>query len=145
MSDNHDTPELDEAVIVFQGDLFNCRERLRVLHEEEVHAEIIGAEGAVVVDGMPTMMNIIVPREDLELTIEIFADIWQETLSSEGLQEDEISELSGDVIDFSQDTIICPGCRTELSEVTEDGECPECGLFLGLPEDDDDEDDEEES
>lgn len=122
-------PETDDLVTVFIGDLNNCRERLHELAEEKIPSIIVAYSDVVSAMGPPTL-QLQVLREDLPDVAKVFAEIWEEVLDTEGLH------VSGpDVIDFSQDTIVCPGCESELSELTEDGECPECGLFLGLPED----------
>lgn len=125
----------DEFVIVFQGDLFNCRERMTFLEEEEIPCQIIGVEETLSQDGMPPVMQLVVLKEDIEDVVAIFAEVWKETLDREGLDADQIQQLKEDVVDLNAETIICPGCQTEISEVTEEGECIECGLFLGLPED----------
>lgn len=138
MSETTSPETQEEWIVVFQSDLFTCRERLAVLLEEEINAQIIAAED-VRHDGMPTYMQVIVLQEDIEEVVEIFAEIWKETLSTEGLDESEIQQVAEDVVDLSQDTVICPGCQKEISEITEDGECIECGLFLGFPDEEDEE------
>ncbi len=126
-------PEVDELVTVFIGDLNNCRERLHDLAEEGIPSVIMVYEEVINSMG-PPVLQLQVRKTDIEDVAEIFAELWEEVLDTEG-----IGEVGNDVIDFSADTIICPGCQTEISEVTEEGECPECGLFLGLPEEDESE------
>lgn len=121
-------PDIDDLVTVFIGDLHNCRERLHELAEEKIPS-IIVAYSDVVNEVGPPVLQLQVRREDLEDVADVFAEIWEEVLDTEGLDTSR-----SDVVDLSQDTITCPGCGSEVSELTEDGECPECGLFLGLPE-----------
>ncbi len=124
---------IEEMVTVFLGDLQNCRERLLTLEEHEIPAVIVGElEGEVLEQGPPTL-ELRVYREDLEAVVAVFQQIWQETLAISGLEA-----TPDNVVDLSQDTVVCPGCQTEIAEVTADGECPECGLFLGFPPEDDD-------
>ena len=121
-------PEEEDLVTVFVGDLNNCRERLHELAEEGVPSIIVAYEEVISSMG-PPVLQLLVRKEDIEDVAEIFAEIWEEVLDTEG-----IGDVVNDVIDLSADTIVCPGCQTETDEVTEEGECPECGLFLGLPE-----------
>ncbi len=123
-------PENDDLVTVFISDLQNCRERLEELHEEGIPSVIVAFEDHISAMG-PPVLQLLVRREDIEDVAEIFKEIWEEVLDTEG-----VTTTTSDVIDFSQDTIVCPGCETEISEVTEEGECPECGLFLGFPDED---------
>ena len=120
----------EDLVTVFMGDLYNCRERLNILEEHEISSIITGELEGIQDDlGAPTL-SLQIKREDLEQVITIFNEVWEEILEVEGIEDAEAS-----VLDFSADVIVCPGCQTETDEVTEDGECPECGLFLGFPED----------
>lgn len=123
-------PEKDDLVAVFMGDLHNCRERLHELAEEGIPSLVTGAND-VVNDMGPPVLQLLVRREDIEDVAEIFAELWEEVLEVEG-----IGDTVSDAIDLNADTIVCPGCQTEISELTAEGECPECGLFLGLPDDD---------
>jgi hypothetical protein len=124
---------IEEMVTVFLGDLQNCRERLITLEEYDIPAVIVGdIEGEVPAQGPPTL-ELRVYREDIEAVVELFQQIWQETLAFAGLEAPP-----DQIVDLSQDTVVCPGCQTEISEVTDEGECPECGLFLGFPPEEDD-------
>jgi len=130
-------PTREDLITIFIGDLHNCRERKRILEEEGIPSVLVGdLEGTIPDAGIP-ILSLRVEEEDIEDVRDIFEELWQETLDLEGLQEDN------SVIDLNQDVITCPGCQTELTEVTEEGLCPECGLFLGLPEEEDDGEDEE--
>jgi hypothetical protein len=129
----HELP-IDEMVTVFLGDLSTCRERLRVLEEEGIPAVIVGSlEGEIPDVGAP-ILQLRVMREDIPDVVDVFQEIWKEILNLEGV-EDPVEAL----VDLSQDTVICPGCQSEISEVTEDGECPVCGLFLGFPPEEEEE------
>lgn len=121
-------PEQDDLVTVFLGDLQNCRERLEELAEEGIPSVIVAYEDHISAMG-PPVLQLLVRREDIEDVADIFREIWEEVLDTEG-----VTTTASDIIDFSQDTIICPGCQSEISEVTEEGACPECELFLGFPE-----------
>ena len=135
MSESDKTTDGSELITVFIGDLFNCRERKRTLEEEHIDAFVSGDVEGLVSELGPPILRLQVKKEDIEDVIEIFQDEWQEVLTTEGLQDKET-----DAMDFSQESITCPGCQTETTEVTEDGECPTCGLFLGFPEGADDDD-----
>ncbi|MCB9639044.1 MAG: hypothetical protein H6727_09145 [Myxococcales bacterium] len=122
---------VEEMVTVFIGDLQNCRERLLALEEHEIPAVVVGdVDGTVPEQGAP-VLELRVYREDLEDVIDLFEQLWQETLELSGLE----AQHDG-VVDLSQDIVVCPGCQSEISEVTAEGECPECGLFLGFPPED---------
>lgn len=122
-------PDEEDLITIFVGDLYNCRERERILEREGIASIIVGPTDGRVADLGPPVLQLQIRREDIQDTVEIFEEEWQEILDIEGLDAQE------DVIDLNQDTIVCPGCGTEISEVTEEGECTECGLFLGLPDD----------
>lgn len=129
-------PELDELVAVFVGDLHNCRERLYELEQEGIPSIIIGQMEGGVFESGPPVLELCVRKEDLEDVAEIFEEIWEEILDTEGVDNGSDSPA----IDFSKDTVVCPGCQSEISEVTEEGECIECGLFLGFPDEGEEED-----
>ncbi len=131
--------EREEWVTVFTGDLHNCKERLEILQEEGIEAIVEGdIEDSVQEVGVP-IFQLKVQKKDLEEVAEIFAEIWEEILETEG-----IGEISDEIVDLSKDKVICPGCKSEIEEVTEDGECPECGLFLGFPPEEEGEEESEE-
>ncbi len=120
----------EELITVFVGDLYNCRERLNILEENEIPAVITGDLDGIYQDVGQPVFSLEVRRSDVEDVIEIFNEVWEEILEIEG-----ITDVDEAIIDLNADVIVCPGCQTETSEVTEDGECPHCGLFLGFPED----------
>jgi len=122
------SPEEEGWVTVFVGSLDNCRERLKELEYAGVPSIILKYEEIANAMGPPAL-QLKVREEDIEDVSDIFREIWEEVLVLEG-----VGDHVNDVIDLSADTIICPGCQTETDTVTEEGECPECGLFLGLPE-----------
>ncbi len=128
LGENHQNSDGDgELLTVFVGDLYSCKERLETLEEEGIEAVVeMSPQDA---EGVPPLFELKVKREDLEEVAEIFAEIWEEILKVEG-----ITEQTDGIIDLSQETVTCPGCLSVIDCVTEDGECPECGLFLGLPD-----------
>ncbi len=66
-----------------------------------------------------------VAGNQLEKAKSIMDEDFLDTLSD---KEKEISKM---IVDHNASHIQCPGCLTEFA--TGPSECPECGLFLGLP------------
>ena len=128
-------PEEDDVVTVFVGDLHNCRERLAILADENIPSLIAGDVEGMISEYGPPVLTLQVRREDMEDVVEIFEEVWLETLDLEGLDVDEA------IVDLSSDSIVCPGCQSVIDEVTADGECPECSLYLGFPEESSSDDD----
>ena len=68
-----------------------------------------------------------VPEASIESCREFIDRMQKETIAREGLEDYEAP-----LLDYSKEEISCPACGTVCSSKLE--ECPECGLFLGLPE-----------
>ena len=132
MSEEQVIPD-DKAIYIFGGQLEECQSRARIFAEEDVFTEIEYDEAATQqIGGAFPVFVLKAHLDDKELIQEIMEDIWQEALVLNGLSEDTA------VVDLTADTVICPGCQTEITELTEEGECPECFLFLGFPPEEDD-------
>ena len=124
----------EKAIYIYGGQLEECQSRARVFAEEGVVTAIEFDEAAThQIGGAFPVFVLRAHADDQELIREIMEDIWQEALELNGLAD------NAPVVDLTADTVICPGCQTEISELTEEGECPECFLFLGFPPDEDEE------
>ena len=127
----------EELTPVFAGDLDNCKTRNRVLAEHGIPALITGDLEATETETLSPYMYVQCATEDVEDVAAIFQELWNESLSTEGIQVDE-----ADAVDMEAEEIECPGCSTVISELTVEGECPECGLFLGYDEEVEEEEEE---
>lgn len=116
-------------VTVFIGTLDNCKERHHILAEANIPS-LISRDVEGLIDEMgPPVLALQVDEEDIQAVIDIFEEVWDESLDIEGLQVQNPG-----LIDLDEETIECPGCGSIVEELL-DGECPECGLFLGVPDD----------
>ena len=119
----------EELTPVFAGDLENCKARYQVLGEHGIPSLITGDLEAKETETLSPYMYLQCATEDVEDVAAIFQDLWNESLTLEGIEVDEV-----DAVDMEAEEIECPGCSTLISELTVEGECPECGLFLGYDE-----------
>ncbi len=136
MSEEQSIPD-DKAIYIFGGSLEECQSRARVFLKEDVVTEMeYDEEATQQIGGAFPVFVLRANMDDKELIQEIMEDIWEEALVLNGMSTDVA------VVDLTQDTIVCPGCTTEISELTEEGECTECFLFLGFPPDEEEEEEE---
>ena len=123
----------EKAITIYGGQLEECQSRARVFAEGVVTEIAVDEAATQQIGGAFPVFVLRAHADDQELIREIMEDIWQEALELNGLADD------APVVDLTADTVICPGCQTEISELTEDGECTECFLFLGFPPEEDEE------
>jgi hypothetical protein len=131
----------EELATVFEGPLASLRPVQEKLLEAGIPAALRQGEELKTEMGLFIKLSLVVRKEDLPRLIELLGEEYREDLAREGLLGD-----APDQMDHPEDpdheegsgnpdgpgegkALACPACG--CTEPLVDGECPDCGLFLG--------------
>lgn len=123
----------EELVSVFEGPLQALKPVQTRLLEAGIPAALRQGEELKTEMGLFIKLQLVVRKDDLEKVAGLVGEEYRENLRREGLLDVATSEgLEHPQSDASEETdgdLACPacGCTDPLVE----GECPECGIFLG--------------
>jgi len=128
-----------ELAAIVRGSVSACKEILDTLLNIQIPAVIIPAEDVDPRSGVAMVLDVLVAEEDLERAIGLLNNEWKDLLEKDGLQfmdereeepaEEEISHGEDEEYDEDEEEPACPACGSK--EPLKDGECPNCGLYLG--------------
>lgn len=136
MSDEEVLAALSEEEVkgIARGALEGCREVQQTLLEARIPAAIRKVDDVVSEAGHFLILEVVVREEDAERASFLLSSEHAELLSREGL--DVGARLEGEIIveksefeDDEEGVPACPACG--CTEPLVNGECPECGLYLG--------------
>lgn len=119
-----------ELVVVVRGDVASCQDVAQALLECQVPAVIATPEDVDPQSAIAMMLEVLVAEEHVNEAARLLHEDWAAMLDRDGLefpaleQEEQSQEASEE-----QEQLACPGCGS--TEPLQDGQCPECGLFLG--------------
>jgi hypothetical protein len=119
-----------DVIMVTEGPLDTTREIRDVLEAGGVPTRLSGKDEGE--DGPPMHMRfkVEIVRDDLQKAAEVMGERWNHFLAAEGTAAGETKEA---VLADGAETQ-CPACGYAFTpQSTETAECPECGLFLGVP------------
>ncbi|MFH2007040.1 MAG: hypothetical protein ABI333_10685 [bacterium] len=125
----------EELISVARGGLDGCREIQQMLLENQIPAIIRKVEDVVVEAGHFLALEVLIRAEDSVRKDTLFRQEWAESMRRDGLASGALTfALAGDAEPLEEDeesdgVPACPACGS--TEPLEDGECPDCGLFLG--------------
>jgi hypothetical protein len=120
-----------ETGIIPQPHLAAAREFEGMLLDEDipcfVHAEEADQDVAL---GSSSVISygVTIARTDLDKVQAIFQEHFADSLSREGMD----ATLQTEAVDLDADEVTCPACGNQGA--LNDGECTDCGLFLGVPD-----------
>lgn len=124
-----------ELVGIVRGGVSACKEVCEALLSLQIPTIIAPAEEVDPRSGVAMVLDVLVAQEDLENAIGRLTAEWEELLQKDGLQfagamdEDPEDEIEEDQDEEDDEEPACPACGSK--EPLEEGECPNCGLFLG--------------
>lgn len=115
------------TIMVTQGAGVLCQEVQNILDEGGCPARIVPLDEDA---NMHAMFRLLITEADLEKAKGILGQRWQAMVTGEGLAAAPDREA---VLAEGTETE-CPACGHKFSpEDPESAECPECGIFLGVP------------
>ncbi|MBI5498368.1 MAG: hypothetical protein HY904_25425 [Deltaproteobacteria bacterium] len=119
------------VVMVTQGGIATVLEVRDILETGGCPCRIRPVEGS---DDMPPVAQLFrldIVDTDLDKARAILGNRWKESLAKEGVTA-AATEKEAVLADGSETE--CPACSTRFTpKDTKSAECPECGLFLGVP------------
>ena len=118
-----------ETTPIVEAGLDACREIERELLDNQIPAYVAGitTDDAALGSANVSRFSVVIATEDLAKASAFLKGRFEALAAQEG-----IGSLSAEAIDLSDEIITCPACGHQgpLSE----GNCADCGLFLGAPE-----------
>ena len=121
-----------EAIVVARGSLQDVRRMQAELAEFRVPAVVFGDEKNCATGSCQQVYDVMVHPTGIEAAQNALAANYMAMLVNEGVDPaaaDATVELA------EGQAIVCPACETSfVAGGAADTECPECGLFLGVPE-----------
>ncbi len=78
-------------------------------------------------------LNLMVAEEDIEAAVGVLEEEFSGLVNSVGEDADlDIVDGGRAALDYDEGKLICPACGEEVQ--SGQNECPECGLYIGIPE-----------
>ena len=126
-----DAADLDEAsfIAVAEGPIPYIKELLHKCQEAEIPA-IAGKPPGDCGPGCGTRTHLLVQEADIPRVARLMQSGWLDMVAREGtLESAHLISAASSTGDSDSDELPCPACGTVAPLV--EGECSECGLFLG--------------
>jgi rubrerythrin len=102
----------------------------RMLEQGSVVSRIAPLHGPEDAPAVAQMFKVEILEADLERAKQVLGERWRAALETEGIGAPEAGEA---VLDAGAETV-CPACGHKfVAKDSTTAECPECGLFLGVP------------
>ncbi|MEW5855442.1 MAG: hypothetical protein AB2A00_42105 [Myxococcota bacterium] len=118
-----------KPLLVTEGGVDAAMEIRDLLLDGGVMARIVGKEENEDVPPMHARFRVEIAEEDREKAQQVLGEQWAQVVAAEGTDARDAKEA---VLDGSETE--CPACGTKFTPAKpETAECPECGLFLGVP------------
>lgn len=119
-----------ETVIFTEAALQQCRELEKILYKANISCAVfpVNLDQSSATLGSTSSMNyrVVIRVSDVLAAQEAMRGHFYAQVLKEGQ-----GDLMREAVDLSQDSITCPACLETGS--LKDGECPHCGLALGVP------------
>ena len=119
--------EEEELVVIDQGNLEYIKEQKDLLLDNQISSIYRPRSDEECKACVPTFQLLIV-KDQLEAAREILSNNLYKLDRSDDGYDDNIQRES--MIDYNEENISCPACGCEFA-LQQD--CPECGLFIGVP------------
>ena len=128
----------DELVSVARGPVEWCREVQDKLLAERIPAAIRQVDDEVAAAGHMLILQVIIRSDDGLRATAVFDKELRENLGRDGLEwsgmlndprGDQEGEGADEEASEAEGPMACPACQS--TEKLVDGECPDCGLYLG--------------
>lgn len=119
-----------ETGIIPQPHLPAARELEAMILDAEIPCYVVAQEAdqdVALGSSSALMYGVVVAKDDIERVRELFQEHFAASLEREGVG----GGLQTEAVDLNADEVQCPAC-THVGPL-EDGECADCGLFLGIP------------
>lgn len=124
--------EAGTAVVIAQGNHQAVGQMRILLADRRVPAMVIGDPDSCVDGGVCTVFQVVVAPGGVEPARAALAEHYQDMIVAQGL---DLAAAGAAVELESGEDIRCPACNEEFRPTSvADAECPDCGLFLGVPE-----------
>ncbi len=121
--------------VVVRGGVSACKEIANALLNIQIPTVIAPADDVDPRSGIAMILDVLVAEDDLEKAGHFLTNEWKELLEQDRLQFIGIdgietsTETENEVEEVEEGEPACPACGS--TDPLRDGECPNCGLFLG--------------
>ena len=125
-----------EVQALFVGNHVALLEVQKILAKERIPSVIAGEAAEELEAAMHARFYLMIAEEQLEAAKAVVASRWEAGLEQEGLMLKDASAVKAEVAEGSDAVeggdAPCPACGHVVPATV--GECPECGLFVGVAE-----------